>query len=96
MEIELFVSQAFVVTVSAEQAPFAHAGDDAASICWFRIVSERTGSRVRVYFSAEDIAFSILLELEVKGSVKILEEGDNLAFDHSQIIADAMIAAGLL
>ncbi|MCD8052859.1 MAG: NUDIX hydrolase [Lachnospiraceae bacterium] len=90
------VSQAFAIIVSADQISSAHAGDDAASLCWFRIVTERTGSRIRVYFSAEDIAFSILLKLEGKGSVKVLEGGDNLAFDHSQIIADAMMTAGLL
>ncbi|MCD8232741.1 MAG: NUDIX hydrolase [Clostridiales bacterium] len=89
------VSQAFAATVPAEQIAAAHAGDDAASLCWVKIVTERSGFRIRIYFSAGDTAFSVLLELEGK-KVKVLEGEEELAFDHAQIIADAMITAGLL
>ncbi|MCD8118715.1 MAG: NUDIX hydrolase [Lachnospiraceae bacterium] len=89
------VSQAYAAIEPAYQIDAAHAGDDAASLCWFRIVTERTGYRIRVYFSAGDTAFTMLLELEGR-SVKVLEGEEKLAFDHGEIIADAMLTARLL
>ncbi len=89
------VSQAFVAVVPEDRLAMAHAGDDAASVNWFSVRSERSGMQTRLHFSSSETSFSILLEWDGASQPRVLER-DFLAFDHSEIIACAMKTAGLL
>ncbi len=89
------VSQAFVTVVPEDRLAAARAGDDAASVCWFQVRSERSGMQTRLHFSSPETSFSVLAEWDDAGKFRV-PEGDSLAFDHSEIIACAMKTAGLL
>ena len=76
----------------------AHAGDDAAAAAWFDIDSTEEDGRTQLTLTSGDTTLTSSFSVEA-GAVtgiprSIGVQGEGLAFDHAQIIADAWLLLG--
>jgi hypothetical protein len=72
-----------------------HAGDDAARAVWFDVTARSEGAREELTLSHGDEVLRVSFgtsRLPISGLPRATDvEGDGLAFDHANIVADAWL-----
>lgn len=97
------VSQAFVAIIPVERTGEIRAGDDAAAARWFDVAVTQEGEQAAIRLSAEGTTLSAKLRLRSVGTIPALQtvttevlENGGLAFDHGEIIAQALCRLGYI